>query len=103
MNKIKKNDIVFATAGKDKGKKGKVLKVFYTEGKAIVEGINCVKKHTRKTREDKQGGIIEKENPIRISNLMVLCGNCNHPSRIGIAQTADGNRARFCKKCKELI
>lgn len=103
MFHIKKNDIVFVIAGKDKGKKGKVLKVYPVDKRAIVEGVNYVKKATRKTREDQTGGIIQRENPIHLSNLMVFCSRCNRMTRIGITKMADGTRMRFCKKCKEII
>ncbi len=103
MDKLKKNDTVVVLAGKDKGKKGKVLMVFPGKGRAIVEGVNYVKKHTRRTKEDQKGGILKKESPIHLSNLAIFCQRCNRPSKVGIAQTADGNRAKFCKKCKELL
>ena len=100
---IKKNDIVFVNAGKDKGKKAKVLKVFPSVQRALVEGINYVKKHTRRTKEDQQGGIIQRENPIHISNLSLICSRCNKPVRVGFNKMPDGTRARVCKKCGEVI
>lgn len=103
MTHIKKNDTVIAIAGKDKGKKGKVLKVFPKESRALVEGLNFVKRHTRKTREDTQGGIVEKENPIHISNLLIYCSRCDHSTRTGITFLKDGTKSRFCKRCNEVI
>lgn len=103
MAKIKKNDIVKMLIGKDRGKIGKVLSVFPKKERALVQGLNMVKKHTRKTKDDQQGGIIEKERPVSISNMMVVCQKCNKPTRIGFNKLSDGTKVRICKKCKELI
>ncbi len=101
MNKIRKNDIVYVLAGKDNGKTGKVFHVFPKAGRALVEGINYVKKHARKTKQDQQGGIIQKEASINLSNLAVFCKTCNSPARVGVSILADGTKSRYCKKCKE--
>ena len=103
MRKIKKNDMVYVLAGRDKGKTGKVFMVIPDRNRALVEGINYVKKHARKTKQDQQGGIVQKESTINISNLALLCKTCNKPSRFGINVLADGTRSRFCKRCKEVI
>lgn len=103
MLKIRKEDTVIVTSGKDKGKKGKVLKVFSGQNRAIVEGINMIKKHTRKRREQDQAGILEMESPIQISNLVVLCRHCNKPTRIGFTLLKDKTKSRICKKCGEAI
>ena len=103
MKKIKKNDIVFVLTGKDSGKSGKVFDMFPKKNRALVEGINYVKKHARKTKQDRQGGIIQKEASIELSNLALFCKTCNRPARIGINILADGTHSRFCKKCKEVI
>jgi len=103
MNKINKNDIVYVISGRDRAKTGKVFRVFPKKSKALVVGVNYVKKHARKTKQDQQGGIVQKESPIHLSNLALFCKTCNKPSRIGINLLADGTRARFCKKCKEVI
>lgn len=103
MNKIKKNDIVYVLSGRDEGKTGKVFRVYARKTLALVEGINYVKKHTRKTKSDQQGGIIQKESPIHLSNLALFCKSCNKYSRIGINVLADGTRSRFCKRCKEVF
>jgi len=100
---VKKNDMVLVTAGKDKGKKAKVLRVFYDTSRALVEGINYVKKHARKSQANPQGGILQKESPIQISNLALLCKTCNKPARLGNSTLADGTKTRFCKRCKEAI
>lgn len=103
MSKIKKNDTVVVLAGKDKGKNGKVLHIFPNRQRAIVEGVNMVKKATRKTREDQQGGIIHKESTISLSNLAIFCKGCNRPTKIGNEVLGDGTKTRFCKRCKEVF
>ena len=103
MLKIRKNDTVVCRAGKDRGKKGKVLSVFPAENRAIVEGINFKKRHTRKTREDQQGGIIQRETPIQISNLLLLCNKCNKGAKVGFTLLKDGKKVRICKRCHEVI
>lgn len=103
MNKIKKNDIVYVLAGRDKGKTGKVFRVMPSKGKALVEGINYVKKHSRKTKQDQQGGIVQMESAIDLSNISLFCKSCSKPAHTGINVLADGTRSRFCKRCKEVI
>ncbi|MBN1353682.1 MAG: 50S ribosomal protein L24 [Candidatus Omnitrophica bacterium] len=103
MAKIKKNDIVTILAGKDRGKTGKVLVVLPRLNKAIVEGVNFVKKHARRTREDEKGGIVQKESPIHLSNMAIFCKGCNGPTKIGYNTLKDGQKMRFCKKCKEVF
>ena len=101
---IKKGDTVVVVHGKDKGKRGKVLTVLRTDQKAVVEGINLVKKHTRATQENPQGGIITKENPMRISNLRLVCSRCNQLTKIKRSTVSDSEyRVRICKKCSEII
>ena len=103
MNKIKKNDIVYVLSGKDKGKTGKVFRVNAKDSRAFVEGINYVKKHMRKSKQDQQGGIVQKESPIQLSNISLLCKTCNKPASVGINVLADGSKARYCKRCKEVL
>lgn len=103
MNKIKKNDVVYVLAGRDRGKSGKVFKVFPKKDRALVVGINYIKKHVRKTKSDQQGGLVQKESPIHISNIGLFCKTCNKPARIGISELADGTRSRYCKRCKEVV
>ncbi len=102
MNKIKSNDNVFVLAGKDRGKQGQVRKVMPKENRAIVTGINMVKKHQRPRTMQQTGGIIEMEAPIHISNLALICPNCGRPTRVGIHIEAE-KKVRYCKKCKEDI
>lgn len=103
MNKIKKNDMVYVLAGRDRGKTGKVFRVYPQKERALVEGINYVKKHARKTQEAPQGGIVQKESSIHLSNLALFCKTCNKPSRVGFSSLTDGTKSRFCKRCKEVI
>jgi large subunit ribosomal protein L24 len=103
MFRIKKNDIVQAIKGKDKGKKGRVLEIFSARNRALVEGIQMVKKHKRKTQQDQQGGIISIESSIALSNLMLVCKQCNRPTRVGFVIANDGTKTRVCKACKEQI
>jgi len=103
MFKIKKGDIVEVAKGKDRGKKGKVLRVFLSNSRVIVEGINMVKKHKRRTREDDKGGIVPIEAPISLANLKLFCKNCNRGRRVGFSILKDGTKTRICKDCKEAI
>ncbi len=103
MTHIKKNDIVVVMTGKDKGKKGKVLRVFPLEKNALVEGVNYIKKHTRRTKQDNPGGIIQKEGPTHISNIMLHCSNCKKPVRTFFKILGDNSKIRLCKKCKQGI
>ncbi len=103
MSRIKKNDIVAVIAGKDKGKKGKVIFVFPKIDKVLVEGVNFAKKHMRKTQQDQKGGIAQKEMPIHISNLMPVCKRCNKPVRLKFSYLKDGSKTRNCKSCGEII
>ena len=100
---IKKNDTVMVVAGKEKGKTGKVLKVLPKKDRAVVEKVNFIKRHMRPGAHSRQGGIVEKENPINISNLMVVCGKCTDPTRLGRRVLEDGSKVRYCKKCDEII
>ena len=101
--KIRKNDTVLIIVGKDKGKKGKVRQVFPRDGKLIVEGLNMVKRHSRTKGQARQGGIIEMEEPMDISNVMILCGKCNKPIRVGYRILGDEKKVRVCKSCDEVI
>jgi large subunit ribosomal protein L24 len=100
---IKKNDSVQILAGRDRGKKGKVLRVLAKQDKAIVEGVNLVKKHMRPTRENPKGGILSMETPIQLSNLMLVCARCGKRTKIGFKTLTDGTKKRVCKKCHEIL
>ena len=103
--KIHKDDTVQVIAGKDKGKTGQVIRVLDgKKGSVLVEGLNIVKRHTRPNRQKNAGGgIVEKESPLDISNVMILCKSCNKASRVGIQIREDGKKVRFCKKCKDVL
>jgi large subunit ribosomal protein L24 len=100
---IKKNDKVIVLAGKEKGKIGNVLKVDSEKNCVVVEKVNMVKRHTRPGGKSAQGGIVEKEAPIHVSNLMLVCSKCAEPARIGKRVLEDGSKVRVCKKCGELL
>ena len=100
---IKKNDKVIILSGKEQGKIGNVLKVDAEKGRAIVEKINIVKRHSKPSAQNAQGGIIEKEASLHISNLMIICNKCAEPTRIGKRILDDGSRVRICKKCSEIL
>jgi large subunit ribosomal protein L24 len=103
MLHLKKNDTVKVLAGKDKGKTGKVLRVYPARGRAIVQGVNFIKRHARQTRQDQQGGIIQREASINITNLAVVCKGCNRTVRVGRDILKDGSKVRYCKKCNEVL
>lgn len=98
--RIKRDDKVVITVGKEKGKMGKVLRVYQKEGKLLVSGVNLLKRHMRPNRDLPQGGIIDKEAPLRISNVMVYCNKCAKGVRVGVKRFPDGSRVRYCKKCE---
>lgn len=103
---IKKNDTVMVIAGKGRTQKSniaRVLKVFPEQGRILVEGINLVKRHSRPTRRNPKGGVVEKEGSIHISNVMLYCNKCSSPTRVGNRLLEDGSKARICKKCGEII
>jgi large subunit ribosomal protein L24 len=99
--RIRKNDMVMVVTGRDRGKTGKVLRVMPEEGRVVVERLNVVKRHSKPRGPQSQGGIIEKEAPIQISNVMIFCDRCNAPVRAGIKIDADHAHTRFCRRCKE--
>ena len=100
---IKKDDKVKVIVGKDQGKIGKVLKVDRKKSCILVEKINMVKRHSKPTNQNRQGGIIEKEMPIQCSNAMVMCSKCVRPTRIKVQRLEDGKKVRVCVKCNEIL
>lgn len=91
-------------AGKDKGKVGKVKKVMRDKDLVIVEGVNVAKKHVKPNPyQNEQGGIVDKEMPLHVSNVQLMCESCSESSRIGVKMTEDGKKVRYCKKCNEVI
>ncbi len=104
MTAIKKNDTVRILTGKDRGKTGRIIMVFPKKNRVLVEGVNYVKKHARQTQQNQKGGIIQKEMSVHISNVMLMCKNCNKATRPEIRVADDGNtKTKICKKCKETI
>ena len=100
---IRKNDMVLVIAGKDKGKKGKVRFARPKGQQLLVEGVNFIKRHTRARGQVRQAGIIEREAPIQVSDVMLLCSRCNHPARVGYSFLEDGRKVRICRSCGEVI
>lgn len=100
---IKKGDIVQVMRGRERGKRGKVLSLIPKKMKAVVEKVNMVKRHVRPSQKYPTGGIIEKESPLHISVLMVVCPRCDKSVRIGRRFLSDGTKVRYCKKCGEVI
>ncbi|MBI4233467.1 MAG: 50S ribosomal protein L24 [Chloroflexi bacterium] len=101
--KLRKGDTVQARAGKDRGKQGKVQRVSLKEGRALVEGVNLVKRHQKAQPGVRQGGIVSMEALIPLSRLEVVCPRCNQPVRVGFRFLEDGKKVRICRKCKETI
>lgn len=101
--RLKKNDTVRVISGEDKGKEGKILKVFPDKHRIIVEKVNMIKRHTRPSKAVPQGGIIEKEAPINETNVMLVCPKTGKPTRVGMQVLADGSRARVSKKSGDMI
>ena len=99
---LRRNDQVEVTIGKDKGRVGKILKV-KSDNRAVVEKVNMIKRHTKPSMANQQGGIIEKEAPIHISNLMLICPKCSKTVRVGKKTLEDGSKVRICKKCGESV
>lgn len=103
LARIKKNDTVMVIAGKERGKIGKVLRVFPQEHRATVERLNMVKRHLKPRGPQNPGGIVEKEAPIHLSNIMLMCEKCNAPVRVGARRLDDNSKARSCRRCGELL
>jgi len=103
MAKIKKGDTVAVLSGKDKGKSGKVLRVWPEEGQALVERLNLMKNFERRSQQNPAGGVIERESPLPLAKLAIFCPQCHRPSRVGWAVTADGTKQRICRRCKDPV
>lgn len=102
-SKIRKGDTVVVISGRERGKSGKVLSIDLRAGKLIVEKLNIVKRHTKPSQKAKQGGILEREAPLAMSNVMFLCPVTQKPTRLGIRTLEDGRRVRFSKKSNETV
>lgn len=103
MNRIRRDDTVVVITGKDRGKRGKVHDVRPSEDRVLVAGINMIKRHTKARQGVRQTGIVEREAPLHISNIMLVCPKCNRPTRVGSRERGDGERSRYCKHCNEDI
>ena len=97
---IRKDDEVLVVSGKDRGKRGRVVNVLPREGRIMVEGIARAKKHARPSRQRQQGGIVDIEGFVDISNVMLLCKACGQPTRVGHRFDDDGAKVRVCKRCE---
>jgi large subunit ribosomal protein L24 len=101
---IRKNDNVVVLTGRDRGKKGRVLRVIPDKGRVIVEGVNFVKRHTRPNpQRNIKGGIVQREASVNASNVQVVCPECSAPTRVGRRRQDDGGRVRVCRKCHGVI
>ena len=100
---VRRGDLVAVISGRDRGKRGKVLRVNPEKGRVLVEHVNMIKKHQRPTQKLRQGGIIEREGALALANVLLVCGRCDRPSRTGIKVLGDGRRIRVCKRCGESI
>jgi len=96
---IKKNDTVMVIAGKERGKTGRVFRVMSKEGRVYVEKLNMIKRHTRPTATNRQGGIVEKEAAMDVSNVMLVCPKCGKPARVSHSFEGGERKVRVCKKC----
>ncbi len=101
--KIKKNDMVMVVKGRDRGKTGKVMRVIPEKSRVVIERLNIVKRHSKPRGATSPGGIIEKEAPLRIENVMIFCDRCNAPVRAGWKLNADDTKSRICRRCGEAL
>src|SRR5437588_11633999 len=100
---VRRGDTVAVLAGKERGKRGKVLRVMPETGRVLIEHVNMIKRHQRPTQKLRQGGIIEREGALALSNVLPICARCDKPSRTGVKVLADGRKMRVCKRCGESI
>jgi large subunit ribosomal protein L24 len=104
MSTIRKNDNVLVVTGRDRGKRGRVLRVIPARDRVIVEGVNFIKRHTKPNpQRNVKGGIVEREAPVDASNVQLVCPECGAQTRIGRKELDDGRRVRFCVKCKGVV
>ena len=103
MSHVRRGDTVAVIAGRERGKRGKVLRVLPGAGRVIVEHVNMIKRHQRPTQKLRQGGIIEREGALALSNVLPICARCDKPARTGMKVLGDGRKIRICKRCGESI
>ncbi|MFQ5471485.1 MAG: 50S ribosomal protein L24 [Dehalococcoidia bacterium] len=99
MHRVRREDTVLVTKGKDRGRTGQVRKVIPKKNRLIVTGVNMVKRHMKPRGQDKPGGIIDREAPIPLSNVALICESCQEPVRVGFRTVGEGRKVRFCKRC----
>jgi large subunit ribosomal protein L24 len=101
---IRKNDNVVVTTGKDRGKRGRVLRVVADKNRLVVEGVNIIKRHTKANPQKQiKGGVVEREAPLHASNVQLVCPECGKPTRLGRKILGDGRKVRICRKCEEVV
>ena len=100
---VRRGDLVGVITGRERGKRGKVLRILTAKGRVLIEHVNMIKKHQRPTQKLRQGGIIEREGALALSNVLPICSRCDKPSRTGVKALADGRKIRICKRCGEAI
>ena len=101
--KIRRGDTVVVVMGKDQSKRGRVERILSKENRIVVEGINIITRHVKPSQGISQGGRIQQEAPINVSNVMLICNNCSQPVRVSFRYLEDGAKVRVCQKCKETI
>lgn len=101
--KIRKNDMVMVVKGKERGKTGKVMRVLPEAGRVVIERLNIIKRHSKPRGATSPGGIVEREAPLRIENVMFFCERCNAPVRLGTKVAQDGERSRVCRRCGDAV
>ena len=102
-SRIRKNDTVMVITGRERGKTGKVLRVLREKNRVVIERLHMVKRHQKPRGQQGQGGVVEKEASIDLSNIMIMCDRCNAPARIGGRRLEDGSSVRVCRRCGEAI
>ncbi len=100
---IKKNDTVMLISGDEKGKSGRVLSILPSKDRILIESLNMIKRHMKPSKKYSQGGIIEREAPVHLSKVMLVCPKCSKPTRIGNTMLENGKKIRSCKKCGEVV
>ena len=103
MSRIKKGDTVQVLSGKDRGKKGKIMKIFPASNTALVERMNLVKHFEKRSQANQNGGVVEKESPYPIAKLALVCSRCSRAVRVGFLVGEDGSKQRICKRCREVL
>lgn len=101
MMRVKRNDQVAVLSGKNRGKRGKVLRVDPATARVVVEGLNLVKRHLRRSQENPQGAVVSRESPLPLDRVQPVCPRCNRGVRVGFKRLPDGSKVRICRRCEE--